>query len=399
MAVDTLEMAGQYLIPFYKRTPLVITRGKGCYVWDEKGKHYLDMTSGIAVVNLGHRHPRVLKALQRQANHIWHISNLFYQKPQTELAEKLVRRSFDGMVFFANSGAEANDGALKIARLWGNKRGKTKVIALQQSFHGRTIATISLTGQEKYKKGFDPLLGEIVFITPGNTEELKEAWDERVCAIFLEVVQCEGGVKALPKPFLDEVMRLARDKGSLIIIDEVQTGMGRTGTLFGYQQFGIEPDIITLAKGLGNGFPVAAIVARRFLGEEMPAGMHASTFGGNFLACAVAGAVLETMDEGFLARVRKTSSFFEQQLTALQKKYPSLLQDIRVYGLMIGIDITPEWPVAEVIERFQHKGILTLRAGENTLRLAPPLVITKKEIQTFIKTFDNLLQEKQGRTA
>ncbi|URA09116.1 aspartate aminotransferase family protein [Thermospira aquatica] len=397
--MHTIEMAEHYLIPFYKRTPLVITKGKGCYVWDEKKRRYLDMTSGIAVVNLGHRHPRVVKALQHQAKRIWHISNLFYQKPQTELAEKLVQRSFDGMVFFANSGAEANDGALKIARLWGNKRGKTKVIALQQSFHGRTIATISLTGQEKYKKGFDPLLGEIVFVTPGNIEELRQAWDDTVCAIFLEVIQCEGGVKALSKPFLDEVMRLSREKESLIIIDEVQTGMGRTGTLFGYQQFGIEPDIITLAKGLGNGFPVAAIVVRRPLGKEMPQGMHASTFGGNFLACAVANAVLDTMDESFLNRVQKMSQYFGQQLTELQKKYPAFLLDIRVYGLMIGIDLAKELPVAEVIERFLAKGILTLRAGENTLRLAPPLIIHEKEIQSFIKAFDTLLQEKQGRTA
>lgn len=394
--MTTQEKATRYLIPFYKRTPVTIARGKGCYVWDENGKRYLDMTSGIAVVNLGHRHPAVVRVLKKQASKIWHISNLFYQQPQADLAETLIQKTFDGMVFFANSGAEANDGALKIARLWGNKQGKSKVIALQQSFHGRTIATISLTGQEKYKQGFDPLLGEIAFVQPGNIQELQKTWDDKVCAIFLEVIQCEGGVRALPQEFIQEISRLAREKNSLIIIDEVQTGMGRTGTLFGYQQFGIEPDIITLAKGLGNGFPIGAIIVKRAIAQSMPVGMHASTFGGNFLACAVASSVLNTLNETFLEKVKKTSSFFHSQLTALRQQFPDLLVDIRVYGLMIGIDLAPSLAVSEVIEAFLQRGILTLRAGENTLRLAPPLTITKKEIQIFLQTFQAILKEKRG---
>ncbi|MFN3659603.1 MAG: aspartate aminotransferase family protein [Brevinematales bacterium] len=394
--MTTQEKTNRYLIPFYKRTPVTITKGKGCYVWDEKGKRYLDMTSGIAVVNLGHRHPAVVRALKKQASKIWHISNLFYQQPQADLAQALIEKSFDGMVFFANSGAEANDGALKIARLWGNKQGKNKVIALQQSFHGRTIATISLTGQEKYKKGFDPLLGEIVFVQPGDIQQLHHVWDDSVCAIFLEVIQCEGGVRSLSQEFIQTISHLAREKNSLIIIDEVQTGMGRTGTLFGYQQFSIEPDIITLAKGLGNGFPLGAIIVKRDIAETMPLGMHASTFGGNFLACTVALSVLNTMSDTFLAKVKSTSSLFKSQLTVLRQKFPDLLLDIRVYGLMIGIDLHPSLAVNEVIEAFLQRGILTLRAGENTLRLAPPLTITKKEIQIFLDAFQTILKEKKG---
>jgi len=388
--VKTIDCAGKYLLPFYKRVPLVVSRGKGCWVWDESGKRYLDMTAGIAVVNLGHRYPPVVRALKRQMGKIWHISNLFYQKPQVRLAEKLVQRSFDGMVFFANSGAEANDGALKIARLWGHDQGKTKVIALQQSFHGRTIATISLTGQEKYKKGFDPLLGEIVFVEPGDIEGLRRVWDEQVCALFLEVVQCEGGVKALPRDFVEEIQRLAREKKSLLVVDEVQTGMGRTGTLFGYQQFGIEPDIITLAKGLGNGFPIGAIVVRREVGEKMPAGMHASTFGGNFLACAVGEAVLDALDERFLSRVREKSLYLRDGLESLKGRFPQLIGDVRVYGLMVGVDIR-QMAVADLINKFREEGVLVLRAGENTLRLAPPLVIEKREINVFLKVFEKIL--------
>ncbi|MCX7883024.1 MAG: aspartate aminotransferase family protein [Brevinematales bacterium] len=389
------ERTDHYLIPFYKRTPVTITRGKGCYVWDEKGQRYLDMTAGIAVVNLGHNHPSVVRALKTQASKIWHISNLFYQEPQATLAQALVERSFDGMVFFANSGAEANDGALKIARLWGNKQGKNKVIALQQSFHGRTIATISLTGQDKYKQGFDPLLGEIAFVAPGDIHTLREKWDHSVCAIFLEVIQCEGGVRALSPEFLQEIFSLAREKNSLIIIDEIQTGMGRTGTLFGYQHFGIEPDIITLAKGLGNGFPIGAIVVKRAIAQTMPVGMHASTFGGNFLACRVASEVLHTLTPTFLENVQKTSHWFHEKLVSLQRHFPELVLDVRVYGLMIGIDLTPSLPVTEVIDALRHKGILALRAGENTLRLAPPLIIGKKEITFFIQVFSHILEEKK----
>jgi predicted acetylornithine/succinylornithine family transaminase len=387
-----IESAENQLIAFGKRFELVFVDGKDHTLTDINGKKYMDFTSGIAVVNLGHCNKRVNDAVKKQIDKISHISNLFYIPGQAELAKKICEKSFDGKMFFCNSGAEANETALKIVRLAGNKMSpsKNKVLAVEGSFHGRTVGTITLTGQEKYKKGFEPLLPNIEIVDYNSVESLERAFDDNVCAIFIEVVQCEGGVRALSDSFIAKINELAVKHNALIVIDEVQTGIGRTGKAFGYLNFDIKPDIITMAKALGNGFPIGAILVKPEIAGKIPLGFHNSTFGGNYLATAAGCAVLDQITPQLLDKVNSLAAYLKKSLESLKERKGDKIGDIRVYGLMIGVDLNGV-DVGSVILSLIEKGIVTLRAGNNTLRLAPPFTITEKEVDILINALDKIL--------
>ncbi len=395
---DWVKESSEYLIPFYSRTPLVVARGSNHWIFDISGKRYLDFTSGIGVTGFGHANREINREIKKQMDSISHISNLFVIPGQAELARLISEKSFKGKAFFCNSGAEANETALKMARIYGNKKmpGKNRVISMSGSFHGRTIAAITLTGQEKYKKGFEPLLPGVEFVNFNDTADLEDKMDEKICAVFLEAVQGEGGVNPLDGGFIEKVKQLSLKFGSLLIIDEVQTGIGRTGRYFGYQNFNIDPDIITMAKALGNGFPVGAVLAKNNVACDMQGGLHASTFGGNFLACAAGIAVMNILNPQFLAKINNLSEYFRVRLEEIKNKYPSIIKENRIFGLMIGIDLDPLCPVKNLIQGLFESGILALRAGDNVLRLLPPFTIGKKEIDYFCEKLSGLLQSGVG---
>ncbi|MGC8765035.1 MAG: aspartate aminotransferase family protein [Brevinematia bacterium] len=383
----------EWLIPFYDRLPLNIVKGKGHFVYDDEDKKYLDFTSGISVVNFGHANKKINSAIKKQLDRISHISNYYYNELQIELAKKISEKSFKAKLFFCNSGTEANEAAIKVSRLIGNatKNGKNKIISLNNSFHGRTLGAISLTGQEKYRKGFEPIVGNIDFVEPGNIEELESKFDENTCAIFIEAIQGEGGVKKQDERFVLKARELATKYNAMLIFDEVQTGIGRAGKYFGYQLFDVVPDAITLAKSLANGIPIGAFAIRSELADKMKPGLHASTFGGNYIACTAGIKVMELLDENLVERINHLSLLFKSGLEKVREKYPDRIKDLRIYGLMIGIDIDEKIEVKDIIKKLVEKGILTLRAGVNTLRLLPPFTIGENEIEFFCDTLLKVL--------
>lgn len=392
---DYLKESAETLVPFYQKTPIAVRKGCRHWVWDVRWKRYLDFTAGIAVVNFGHANRKINRAVSRQMSRITHISNLFVVPRQAEFARLIMERAFPGKVFFCNSGAEANETALKIARIAGNRAqaDKNVILALQGSFHGRTIATISLTGQDKYRKGFEPLLQKIEFVEPNNVKMLRKKMTSQVCAIFLEAVQGEGGIVRLSDEFVAEAANGAKKKGALLVFDEIQAGMGRTGRYFGYQNFKVQPDIITLAKALGNGFPVGAVLVRKSIADRMPAGIHASTFGGNYAACAAGIASLKQLDKKMLLHIRDMSAYFRKKLEDMKAIFPAVIEENRIYGLMIGIQIKSRYEVRDLIGRLVQKRILALRAGENVLRLMPPFTVDKSAIDLFCRKLYEVLSE------
>ena len=385
---DIIKASQEWLIPFVKRFPVAFVKAQDHYLWDTDGKQYIDFSSGIAVTNLGHNNSRVIRAMKKQLGEIAHISNLFHIPGQAQLAEAISKKSFKGKSFFTNSGAEANETALKIARFLGNRKaeGKNKVLALEGSFHGRTIATVSMTGQEKYRKGFEPLLPNVEFVDFNSVESLRAKFDKNVCAIFLESVQGEGGIRPLTPEFVAEVKKLAKKFDSLVIFDEVQSGIGRTGKNFGYQLYNIKPDMITMAKALGNGMPIGGVHIKPELATEIPAGFHMSTFGGNYLACAAGLAVMKQLTSNLLKKVNMLGASIEEQANALKQAKPDKIGDIRIRGLMVGIDLNGI-EVGTVIDQLLAKGFVILRAGHNTIRLVPPFTIGEREIGAL---FDEL---------
>ncbi len=396
--MEIVELDKEWVIPFYERFNIVIKSGKAHFIYDKNGKKYLDFASGIAVVNFGHANNKINTAIKKQIDKILHSSNLYYNELQIELAKKICEKSFKAKAFFCNSGAEANEAAIKVSRIYGNlkKYGKNKIIALYNSFHGRTIATISMTGQDKYKKGFEPLLENFIFVEPDNIKELNEKFDENVCAIFLEAVQGEGGVNKLSTDFVREARKLATKYDALMIFDEVQTGIGRTGKYFGYQNFDVLPDGFTLAKGLGNGFPMGVFVVKPEVADLMKYGQHASTFGGNFLACVAGLKVLELLDEKMLKKINNLSEVFKVELEKLRIEYSNFIKEIRVHGLMIGIDLKEKIEVKKIINEFLKNRILTLRAGTNVLRLLPPFTIGVEDIKYFCNVFRKIFKILEG---
>ncbi|MCC3355590.1 acetylornithine transaminase [Bacillus sp. REN16] len=374
------------LFPTYARWDLTVDSAKGAIIVDNTGKKYLDFVSGIAVCNLGHCHPAVIEAVEEQLKKYWHVSNLFKADIQQEVAGKLIANSELDAVFFCNSGAEANEAALKLARKYTQK---SKVITFKQSFHGRTFGTMAATGQDKIHSGFGPLLQEFVYLPYNDCEALDEAMDDSVAAVMVEVVQGEGGVVPGTEKFLKKIEELCKKNGSLFIIDEVQTGIGRTGKAYAHQHFNLSPDIITLAKGLGNGLPVGAMLGKEKLKDTFGPGSHGSTFGGNPISLAAAKAALSIIfQEEFLAEVEKKGTYLKAELTkALEDQ--ELVTEVRGSGLMLGIACKSE--IGEMITKLRKNGLLVLQAGPNVIRLLPPLTVSYEEIDEAVKMLQHSL--------
>lgn len=367
---------GQYVLPTYA-PGLLLTRGAGTRVWDADGREYLDFAAGISVCNLGHCHPAVTAAICAQAGRLVHVSNLYRNEMQPQLAAALIGRCFDGAVFFGNSGAEANEGMIKFARKWGSGRGRHGIVAMDDSFHGRTLATLAATGRSKYRQGFAPDMPGFRHVPFNDLGALAAAIDAETCAVLLEPVQGEGGVLPATPEFMRGVRELCDRHGILMLCDEVQCGMGRTGTFLASQGYGVTPDAVSLAKALGNGFPIGAFIVRRPFADVLGPGTHASTFGGTPLACAAARAVLAAMDaEDVLANCRRQGERLRGKLLALTAAHPGV-REVRGQGLMIGVVL--DRPAAALRQACQEAGLLVLTAGETVLRLLPPLIVNDDE--------------------
>jgi acetylornithine/N-succinyldiaminopimelate aminotransferase len=377
-------------MPTYARADLAFERGEGAWLTSTDGKQYLDFSGGVAVNALGHAHPVLVKALTDQAQKVWHVSNLFRIPEAERLAARLVEASFADTVFFSNSGAEAMEGAIKTARKYhavsGNPE-RTRIIAFESAFHGRTLATLSAAGAKKYLDGFGEPLAGFDHVPYGDLEAAKKAITKETAAILVEPVQGESGVRVPPPSFLRGLRELCDQHGLLLVLDEVQTGMGRTGKLFAYEWAGIEPDVLGTAKGIGGGFPLGATLSTAEAAKGMTAGTHGSTFGGNPLATAVGNAVLDViLAPGFLEHVRESGLRIKQRLAELKDRHPSVIAEIRGEGLLIGIRCVA--PQADVIVAAREEGLLTAAAGENVVRLLPPLIIGETEIAEAIKKLD-----------
>jgi acetylornithine aminotransferase len=390
----TMSLADKYMFKTYARFPLTLVRGDGCRVWDEDGKEYLDFVGGIAVCALGHSSPIVSKALEHQSKELVHVSNLYYTRPQTELARLLVENSFADRVFFCNSGAEANEAAIKLARRYANEKfgpQRHLIISMEDSFHGRTMATLSATGQEKIKAGYNPLLEGFTFVPFNDLESLDRALDESVCAVMLEPIQGEGGVVVPDADYLKGVKALCQDREALLIFDEVQVGMGRTGKLFAHEHYGITPDIMTLAKALGNGLPIGAMLAIEELSNAFGAGSHATTFGGTPLVTAVSKAVVTSLlEDGWIKHCRVVGDYFKERLEELVKKY-DFIKEVRGQGLILGVEMMI--PGAAVVKTMMEKGFLINCTQEKILRFIPPLIVEKEEIDLLVETLENVLDQ------
>jgi acetylornithine aminotransferase len=390
-----LEQQTSALFPTYARFPIALVKGEGSWLWDDQGNKYLDFMCGLAVTNLGHSPKAIKEKLVQQLDELWHVSNLFHIPNQEKLAQLLTANSFADAAFFCNSGAEANEAAIKLARRYNQKvlgNGRNEIITFDRSFHGRTLATLTATGQDKVKEGFAPLPQGFVTVPMGDLAAVKAAVNERTCAIMLELVQAEGGVYPVEVDFVQELRKLCDEQGILLILDEIQTGMGRTGTLFTYEQYGIEPDIITLAKGLGSGFPIGAMLGKAKLREGFSAGSHGSTFGGGPLATAVAIATVETLVEQMIPqRAAEIGDYLVSELKRELAGNP-LVVDIRGKGLMIGIEITQ--PAAPMIEAGQQAGLLFVSAGPQVIRLLPNLLVSKEEVNTAVEILGTILANK-----
>ena len=380
-----MDRADKVVMNTYGRQPLVLVKGAGCRVWDDAGKEYLDCLAGLAVCNLGHAHPEVAKAAAAQLTQLVHVSNIYYTTPMVELAEALVELSFAHRVFFANSGAEVNEGAIKLVRRFSRERfgeGRHRIICMENSFHGRTLGALSATGQSKFWQGFDPLLPGFVFVPFNDLEAVARAVDDTVCAVMLEPIQGEGGV-CLPSPgYLKGVRQLCDDKGLLLILDEIQTGLGRTGRLFAQENFGITPDVMTLAKGLANGLPMGALLATAEVASAFVPGTHASTFGAGPVIAAAANAALSLLSAPeFLAGVRERGAHLFKGLAAMQAELP-VIKEVRGLGLMWGLELTQEG--TPVVAACRERGLLVNCTQGNVIRLLPPLVITGQELDAAL---------------
>jgi acetylornithine/N-succinyldiaminopimelate aminotransferase len=363
-------------------------------LWDQAGKEYLDFLAGIAVCNLGHCHPDLTRVICRQADTLVHVSNLFYTRPQVELAAELTRLSFADKVFFSNSGAEANEAAIKLARKYSKDRngaGRFHIITMKESFHGRTLATLSATGQEKVHKGFEPLVGGFTFVDFNSIEAVEKAITDRTCAVIVEPIQGEGGINFPSPGYLQGLKELCRKYDLLLIFDEVQVGMGRTGTLFAYEQEGVAPDIMTLAKALGNGLPIGAMLATDQVAEAFVPGSHATTFGGTPLVTSVALRVIELISApSFLERIREVGGYFVERLEELRLRH-RLIKEVRGRGLMIGMEL--EVPGAKFVEKCLAQGLIINCTHDTVLRFVPPLIVEKPEIDQMIRILDEVLNE------
>jgi len=390
---ETIELFDKYVIANYGRLPRVIVRGEGCYLYDAEGNKILDMFPGWAVSALGHCHPKVVAALRKQAGELLHIDNTFYSEPQGQLAKLLSERAFGGKCFFCNSGAEANEAALKLARLYTAKE-KYKFITAEGSFHGRTFATVTATAQPKYHEGFLPLLPGFSYIPFNDVAALESAFSDEVAAVMVEPIQGEGGINVATEEFLQAIRRLCDENGAVMILDEVQTGMGRTGKWFAYQHFDVEPDIITMAKALGGGVAIGAMMAKPELAAVLTPGKHASTFGGNCIACAAGIAVIEAIEEdNLLQNAAQLGQYTKDKLLQLKQKH-SVIDSVRGIGMMIGVQLTG--PGAAIVDKCLEQGLRINCTHDTVLRFMPPMIARKGQIDRAIEILDGVLSPHDG---
>lgn len=392
---ETIAESGEYLMNTYGRYPIALARGKGSWVWDENGKKYLDFITGIAVNNLGHCHPNIVRAVTEQCKTLMQVSNLFHLEKQAELARLLVENSFADKVFFCNSGTEANEGAIKLARKWGGANGgRYKIVHARDSFHGRTLGALSATNK-KYQAGFKPLLPGFKSVPYGKIEPIEKALsDEKVCAVLLEPIQGENGVVIPYENYLRDVRRLTKKKKVLLMLDEIQVGMGRTGKLFAYEHYGIKPDIMTLAKALGGGIPCGAFLATSQVARHFTPGVHGTTLGGNPIAMSAGLAVIKTiMEDGLLDRTVSSGEYFLERLAGIEEAHPGLVKDVRGKGLILGIEFKSPEIAKDVVTRAVGKGLLTILTEQRVMRLLPPLTASKKEIDQAIDIISETLGE------
>jgi predicted acetylornithine/succinylornithine family transaminase len=385
---EIIALNERYLFPTYARAPIALVRGKGCRVWDADGKEYLDFFASTVVANLGHAHPKVTRAITAQAEKILHVSNLHHSEPQAVLAELLCQHSFGDRVFLCNSGAEANEAAIKLARRYGSDRGdgRFEVLTATGSFHGRTIATIAATGQEKVQRGFQPLPEGFRYFPFDDIDKLRASISSRTVAVMIEPIQGEGGIVTPAPEYLRQVRELCDERAILLILDEIQTGMGRTGTLFTYEQSGIQPDIMTLAKGLGSGVPIGAMLATKEIAGSFDAGSHGSTFGGNALTCATAISVMDVLlHDGVLDNCREQGAYLAERLQRMDG-----VLSVRGAGLLVGAEL--DRPGQPVVEQCREAGLLINCTAERILRLSPPLIVTRREVDEAAQILEGVLK-------
>ena len=387
---ETIDLFDKYVIANYGRLPRVITRGEGCYLYDADGNKILDMFPGWAVSAIGHCHPKVVDALRKQAGELLHIDNTFYSEPQGELAKLLSERAFGGKCFFCNSGAEANEAALKLARLHTSEE-KYKFITAEGSFHGRTFATMTATAQPKHHQGLLPLLPGFVYVPFNDVDALESAFSDEVAAVMVEPIQGEGGINLADTGYLQEIRRLCDEYGAVLIFDEVTTGIGRTGKWFAYQHYDVEPDIITMAKALGGGTAIGAMMAKEEVAASLVPGKHATTFGGNALACAAAVAVIEAIEEeNLLENADQLGRYTMEKLEMLKQKH-SIIDSVRGVGLMIGVQLNSSG--AEIVNKCLENGLRINCTQGTVLRFMPPMIATKSQIDQAIEILDGVLSE------
>jgi acetylornithine aminotransferase/acetylornithine/N-succinyldiaminopimelate aminotransferase len=397
-----MQAEQKLLLPTYDRQKVLFTRGRGVYLWDSNGKRYLDFLSGIGVNALGHAHPAIQRVLKQQAGKLIHTSNLFYHEYQAELAKRLTRISGLDRAFFCNSGTEAWEGALKLARAYAranNNNGhkaKWRLLALENSFHGRTFGSLATTGQEKYRHPFAPLVPGVNFVAFNDLDDLKRQFDGSVCAVCLETIQGEGGINFVSRDFLQLARELTENSGALLILDEIQCGLGRTGKNFAYQHYGIKPDMVTVAKPLAAGLPLGALLTTERVASGMHPGLHGTTFGGGPLACAVAIECLKQIDR-LLPNVRKVGQYFLSQLQQLQSKHPSI-KDVRGLGLMLAMQLDSSELGKSVLAQLLARGILINRTHETVLRFLPPYIIETKHVDEVVRALDAALEMKQKQS-
>ncbi|MFZ5641095.1 MAG: aspartate aminotransferase family protein [Bacillota bacterium] len=389
---EILATGQTYVMNTYGRLPMALVKGEGAYVWDGDGNRYLDFVSGLAVNSLGHCHPAVVAAIREQAGRLMHVSNLYWNENQVELAKLLVENSDLDRAFFCNSGAEANEGAIKLARKYAKQHmgpDKYEIITMEKSFHGRTLAAITATAQPKYQEGLDPLPPGFKYAPFNDIAALEKAITPNTCAIMFEPVQGEGGVNVADREFMHAVQKLCRERSLLLIFDEVQCGMGRTGKLFAYQHYGVAPDIMTLAKAVAGGFPMGVLMAKEEVANAFKPGDHASTFGGTPLACAAGLAAVKILaDPKFLHHVAEVGNYFKERLLELKEKY-SFITEVRGKGLILGAAITVDGK--PIVDGCQARGLLINCVGSNVLRFLPPLTITRADVDTALQILDEML--------
>ncbi len=393
---ELIKLTNKYVAKNYGRYPIGLVRGKGTAVWDASGKKYIDFVAGLAVDNLGHCPPTVVKAIRKQAGKLLHVSNLYHIEPQSQLASELTRLTFADKFFFCNSGTEANEAAIKLARRWFYDNGQPKrfeIITMNDSFHGRTMASLSATGQKKIHAGFTPLLPGFKYVPFNNIAALKKALTKKTCAVLIEPIQGEGGVNLAQETYLKTLRKICNEKGILLIFDEIQTGFGRTGPLFAYERYKIKPDIITLAKALGGGIAIGAMGSTNKIIESFSQGTHGATFGGNPLACAASLASLKNLTKkGFLQKASSQGDYFLKQLYCLKEKF-SIIREVRGVGLMLAVEL--DQPGANVVTDCMKEGLLINCIQQNTIRFLPPLIITRKEIDLLITTLSKIFTKMQ----